>query len=100
MGFCLGAVAVALQDGRNARNVQGSTSALTPFLFHLDWFLRRMNLWTWLLLARLAKLGFEAHQQVSGWYGFGRQDLLCRPSQALVTPLSLFGDQSPKLHLW
>lgn len=100
LGFCLGTIVVALQDRFQARSVQGSASFLTPFLFHLDRFLLRMNLRTQLLPTWLTELEFEAHQQVCGQYGFGRRDSLSRPSQALMILLSLFEGRIPDLHLW
>ena len=61
LGFYLAAVDVALRARHQVRNVQGSASALTPFLLRLDRLLLQMNLQTRLLLARLAELDFEVH---------------------------------------
>lgn len=58
MGFCFRVAAVALQDGRWARSIQGLVSALTPFLLCLDRSLLQMNLWTQLLPVRSAELEF------------------------------------------
>nr|POE83477.1 hypothetical protein CFP56_52330 [Quercus suber] len=61
-----GFVVVALQGGRQARNVQGSLSVWTPSLLYLDRFLLQMSLQTRLLLAWLAELRLKALQRVCG----------------------------------